>query len=69
MSSLFVLDSVNKGAFSHHVIAPHHPSSQSETQDNFRIYKECKCWNCQVHDETMDAARMVQYNAYNAAKL
>jgi hypothetical protein len=35
---LFALDGVNKGAFSHHVIAPHHPSSnqhQSETQDNF----------------------------------
>jgi hypothetical protein len=35
---LFALDGVNKGAFSHHVIAPHHPSTnqhQLETQDNF----------------------------------
>jgi hypothetical protein len=36
--NLFALHGVNKGAFSHHVIAPHHPRSnhhQSETQDNF----------------------------------
>jgi hypothetical protein len=74
---LFAPDGVNKGAFSHHVIAPHHPSTNQKHRTISRLRKEeCECWNhCQVHDdgtmerslERWNAAGMVQYNAYNAA--
>jgi hypothetical protein len=52
---LFALHGVNKGAFSHHVVAPHHPSTNKKPRTNSRLRKECECWHpCQVHDGTME---------------
>jgi hypothetical protein len=65
---LFALNGVNKGAFSHHVISPHHPSTNQKHRTISRLRKECECWNhCRVHDGMMERslepwndARMVQ---------
>jgi hypothetical protein len=36
---LFALDGVNKGAFSHHVIAPHHPITNQKHRTISRLRK------------------------------
>jgi hypothetical protein len=42
---LFALDGVNKGAFSHHVIAPYHPITNQKHRTISRLRKEGACWN------------------------
>jgi hypothetical protein len=43
---LFALNGVNKGAFSQHVIAPHHPSSNQNHRTISRLRKECTTVRC-----------------------